>query len=73
MYICICNGVTDSQIRQSVRENGCRRVRHLRKTLGACNQCGKCASAAKQVIEDCLDEQRIDAPVLGPAPALNFS
>ncbi|MFN5745687.1 MAG: (2Fe-2S)-binding protein [Methylococcaceae bacterium] len=54
MYICICKGVTDSQIRKTVTEKGVSSIRGLRQELGACDQCGKCALAARQVINECL-------------------
>ena len=56
MYICICKSVTDSQIRRCVRETGVRNLRGLRRELGACDQCGKCAAEARQIIAQSLDE-----------------
>ncbi len=56
MYICICKSVTDSQIRRCVRETGVRNLRGLRRELGACDQCGKCAIEARQIIAQSLDE-----------------
>lgn len=41
MYICICQGVTDSQI-QSAIDEGCHSVEKLSEALGVCNQCGEC-------------------------------
>jgi bacterioferritin-associated ferredoxin len=58
MYICICKRVTDGQIRKAVEEQGVRNLRTLRRELGACDQCGKCAPDAKQIINDCLDDSR---------------
>jgi bacterioferritin-associated ferredoxin len=37
MYVCLCKGVTDSQIRSAVRE-GARTVRGLRKQLCCSNR-----------------------------------
>lgn len=56
MYICICKSVTDSQIRRCVRETGVRNLRGLRRELGVCDQCGKCASEARQIITQSLEE-----------------
>jgi len=58
VYICICNSVTDRQIRDAVNQHGARRIGHLKKQLGACTQCGKCAAAAQQVLDDCLTAKR---------------
>lgn len=59
MYICICKNVTDSQIRRTIREKGVNNVRGLRKELGACDQCGKCAQQARQIIRDCINESHL--------------
>lgn len=56
MYVCICKKVTDGQIRQAVAEQRVRNLRTLRKELGGCDQCGKCAVDAKQIIQDSLNE-----------------
>jgi bacterioferritin-associated ferredoxin len=58
MYICICKSVTDGQIRKAVQEQGVRNMRGLCQELGACNQCGKCAREAKQLMRECLQEQQ---------------
>ena len=55
MYICICKSVTDSQIRRCVREKGIRNLRALRRETGACDQCGKCAPEARQIIMETVD------------------
>ncbi|MGH8559377.1 MAG: (2Fe-2S)-binding protein [Methylococcales bacterium] len=58
MYICICNCVTESQIRDCVENQGVRRVNQLRKQLGTCTRCGKCALATKQTLDRYLLEQQ---------------
>ncbi|EPJ55206.1 MAG: BFD/(2Fe-2S)-binding domain-containing protein [Osedax symbiont Rs2] len=50
MYICICNAVTDSQIKESV-SHGAKSIRDLNKEFCIADQCGKCACAAKRVIK----------------------
>ncbi len=49
MYVCICQGITDSQIRQAARE-GARTLGDLRRELGVGSECGRCAGCAR----DCL-------------------
>ena len=56
MYVCICNSVTDSQIKRCVVEKGIRSVRGLRSQISACDQCGKCAVVARQIIAECLEQ-----------------
>lgn len=58
MYVCICQGVTDRQIREAVGE-GCGSMRQLRQQLGVAATCGRCATYAKQM----LDETRAVATV----------
>ncbi len=67
MYICICKGVTDSQIRTCVRDKGIRNLRGLRQELGACDQCGKCAPEARQLITDSLVDSATRTQHLRPA------
>ncbi|KXU38538.1 (2Fe-2S)-binding protein [Ventosimonas gracilis] len=51
MYVCLCQGVTDNQIRQAVHQ-GCANFRELRSRLGVASQCGKCARSAKQLLRE---------------------
>lgn len=55
MYVCLCQGVTDGQIRDAIYE-GCCSYRDVRETLGVASQCGKCACLAKQVVRETLSE-----------------
>lgn len=57
MYVCICNAVTDHQIRQAVREGACT-MRDLRRQLGACSECGKCGQCAREILLESLHEVR---------------
>lgn len=51
MYICVCQAVTDRQIRQAA-QSGALTLRDLRRELGVTRDCGRCASCAR----DCLHE-----------------
>jgi bacterioferritin-associated ferredoxin len=53
MYVCICNGITESQIRDAISD-GVRSLRELRADLGVASCCGKCADCAQQVIHEAL-------------------
>ncbi|MVW76162.1 bacterioferritin-associated ferredoxin [Pseudomonas xionganensis] len=55
MYVCLCEGVTDGQIRDAIYE-GCCSYRDVRASLGVASQCGKCACLAKQVVRETLNE-----------------
>ncbi len=49
MYICLCKGITESQIQQAVK-NGAD-YRSLRNELGLASECGSCGSRAKSLIK----------------------
>lgn len=67
MYVCLCEGVTDGQIRDAIYE-GCCSYRDVRETLGVASQCGKCACLAKQVVRETLSEvQSSQAALAYPA------
>ena len=60
MYVCICNGVTDSQILQAVEE-GATSIRELNKTLSVGNCCGKCTRVAREIIKGHFDDAEVDS------------
>jgi bacterioferritin-associated ferredoxin len=52
MYICICNAVTEREIRGAV-ELGCDSIDDLRRDLGVASCCGKCLPEARKVLKRC--------------------
>ena len=58
MYVCLCRNVTDKDIRQLVHTEGVTTMRQLREHLGVSTQCGKCASCAKDVLQEAVGEMR---------------
>lgn len=56
MYICVCKAVTDQRIRSAVGEGACS-LRDLSRELGVGTGCGKCVSAARQVLGETLMTQ----------------
>lgn len=67
MYVCVCKGVTCSQIRQAVCSRGACRMRDLARELGVATQCGRCASCAKGVLEESLSQTRDASLSVAPA------
>ncbi|ARU87567.1 bacterioferritin-associated ferredoxin [Pseudomonas sp. M30-35] len=63
MYVCLCEGVTDGQIRDAIYE-GCCSYREVREATGVASQCGKCACLAKSVVRDTLTEARANQNAL---------
>lgn len=50
MYVCICQAVTDRQIREAAL-GGARTVKDLQRELGVSRDCGLCASCARSCLE----------------------
>ena len=50
MYVCICNGVTDRQIREAANA-GCSTVAELTMRTGAGANCGSCLDMAMDVLQ----------------------
>jgi len=51
MFVCLCNPVTDGQIRRCVRQGACT-LSDLQMQLGVAAQCGMCASSALAIIHE---------------------
>ena len=66
MYVCICNAVTDRQIRKAAAE-GVESLRELRAKLGVAACCGRCAPAARAVLNDGRGTSPVPATAL-PVP-----
>jgi len=49
MYVCICNAITDKQIRQAA-ESGVTSLWKLQKQLGVASNCGKCRETAVNIL-----------------------
>jgi len=56
MYICICNAVTDSDIRNAVGD-GVRNLNQLKQTTGCGTTCGSCKDMAIEVLQQALIER----------------
>lgn len=69
MYVCLCNSVTDRDIRCMVLHHGVTTMRQLRQETGVSNQCGRCSRCANEVLQEALAECRASSacPVLAPA------
>jgi len=56
MIVCVCNNISDREIRQAV-DLGLSSMAELRQDLGVATCCGKCASCARQVLNDHLESK----------------
>jgi len=53
MYVCICNAVTESEIRGAVKL-GVRSLAGLSASLGVATCCGRCSECARSVLSESL-------------------
>lgn len=53
MYVCVCQAVTERQIRQAAEAGACT-LQDLRRDLGVSRDCGRCASCARQCLREAL-------------------
>lgn len=51
MYVCLCKGITDTQIRDAITDGACS-MRDLRDRLDVASQCGKCGRECKSLISE---------------------
>ena len=51
MYICLCNAITDREIRSCVEEGACS-MRELESCLGVGAGCGRCKPAAREILNE---------------------
>jgi len=58
VYVCLCNGVTEQQIRDEVC-NGASTVCDLSARLGVAAGCGCCRTFAAQVIDETLESHAL--------------
>lgn len=66
MYVCVCNAVSDSDIRNAV-DNGVSTMRQLRQKTGCASTCGCCKELAVEILQQSLADTRkshIELPVL---------
>jgi len=53
MYVCVCNTVTDGEIRDAVN-SGATSLLDVQSCLPVAGCCGRCAETAQQVVDECL-------------------
>jgi bacterioferritin-associated ferredoxin len=68
MYICLCNPVTDRQIRGCIQQ-GARTLSDLQMELGIAAQCGMCAATALAIVQEETGASVCDPNAMGACPA----
>ncbi|MDU0354516.1 (2Fe-2S)-binding protein [Paraglaciecola aquimarina] len=59
MYVCLCHGITDKMIKQTVLEDGVGNMRELKSKLGVGSQCGKCVQLAQTIIDTTIFDESL--------------
>ena len=54
MYVCLCKGVTDKQIRAAISE-GTTELKELCDEFGLGSQCGCCSKMTKEILSEELE------------------
>ncbi len=63
MYVCICNGVTERDIRQAA-EAGCRSLPELTMRTGCGATCGTCLETAASLLDEARNPRELPLPML---------
>ena len=66
MYVCVCNGVTDTMIRQAAAD-GVNSLGELTRRTGCAGNCGSCAEFAEEVLAEARGVRRFGLQVLQAA------
>lgn len=66
MIVCVCNNISDREIRQAI-DFGITSMAELRRDLGIATCCGKCAPCAKEVLHEHLDVKLVETQMKRPS------
>ena len=66
MYVCICNGVTEQQVRDAA-EAGCKTTGEMTMRTGAGANCGSCLSLVGDLLQEVQARRALPLPVLPQA------
>ncbi len=58
MYICVCNSVTDTEIKKAC-DDGAKSLQCLKHRLKVATCCGRCEDCAKKLIQESINSQQI--------------
>lgn len=56
MFVCVCNKVTDHQIREAC-DRGCNSLQSLKDELKVATCCGRCQDCAHSLLRSCQMER----------------
>lgn len=52
MFVCVCHGISDKEIKKLVIEHGVTDIRGIKKCTALGSQCGKCVKHTKEILTD---------------------
>ena len=59
MYVCICKGITDKDIKDAVINQGVGSLRELKQLMPLGSQCGTCTKVAQNIIDDTIIDESL--------------
>ncbi len=59
MFVCLCNAISDTDLRQAAR-NGAKDVDSAYRCFGAEIKCGRCRETADQILSESAHDLKID-------------
>lgn len=63
MYVCVCNAITDKQIRQAAN-GGVSDLWGLQRELGVAAGCGSCTEMASEILRESRQRAEVPDPVI---------
>jgi bacterioferritin-associated ferredoxin len=58
MYVCLCHGYTDRQVRSAARPDSNINVSDVYRTLGSPPRCGKCVPMVRDIVRAGAADER---------------
>lgn len=59
MFVCMCYGITDKQIKNAVETHGVGNIRELKQVMALGSQCGKCVELAQEIIDHTIIDESL--------------
>lgn len=59
MYVCLCKGITDKDIKEAVRQNGVGSLRELKQHMPLGSECGSCTKVAQKIIDNTIIDESL--------------
>ena len=67
MYVCLCKGITDSQIRAAV-DQGADSITELQNNIGVALSCGSCIEMTESILKQ-ESKERVEPAIYIPSVA----